>query len=138
MAESCIPGINTDTFESIFEEQLVMPSQQHSANITNEVKSNVFFVEERIFNFGTLVPSKVPEGIIEKIKIENSNKVVCNVKFDVRKKNPNAIEQFAFEVEPKEVKIPPHEHFYAKLIFKPTIMASYAGLFEAIVDNGEQ
>lgn len=65
------------------------------------VKSNVFFVEERVFNFGTLVPSKVPEGIVEKIKIENSNKVTCNVKFDVRKKTANAIEQFAFEVDPK-------------------------------------
>lgn len=78
-----------------------MPSQQHSTNVTNLVKSNVFFVEERIFNFGTLVPSKVPDGIVEKIKIENSNKVMCTVKFDVRKKNPNAVEQFAFEVEPK-------------------------------------
>ena len=98
VGESCIPGINTDKFESIFEEQLVMPSQQHSTNITTLVKSNVFFVEERIFNFGTLVPSKVPDGIVEKIKIENSNKVMCTVKFDVRKKNPNAVEQFAFEV----------------------------------------
>ncbi len=46
-----------------------MPSQHHSTNVTSLVKSNVFFVEERIFNFGTLVPSKVPEGIVEKIKI---------------------------------------------------------------------
>jgi hydrocephalus-inducing protein len=133
VAESCIPGINTRSFESIFEEQLVLPSQHHSTNVTNVVKSNVFFVEERVFNFGTLVPSKVPEGIVEKIKIENSNKVTCNVKFDVRKKTPNAIEQFAFEVDPKEIKIPPHEYHYVKIIFKPTIMASYAGVFEAIV-----
>jgi hydrocephalus-inducing protein len=33
VAESCIPGINTDRFDSIFEEQLVLPSQQHSANV---------------------------------------------------------------------------------------------------------
>ena len=45
VAESCIPGINTEGFESIFEEQLVLPSQQHTGNITNLVKSNVFFVE---------------------------------------------------------------------------------------------
>lgn len=32
----------------------------------------------------------------------------------------------------------PHEHQYVKLIFNPTIMASYAGVFSAIVDNGEQ
>ena len=63
---------------------------------------------------------------------------MCNVKFDVRKKNPNAVEQFAFEVEPKEIKIPAHEHEYINITFKPSIMASYAGLFEAIVENGEQ
>lgn len=44
VAESCIPGINTQNFESIFEEQLVLPSQQHSTNVTSLVKSNVFFV----------------------------------------------------------------------------------------------
>jgi len=66
-----------------------------------EVKSNVFFIEERIFNFGTLVPSKEPQGIIERIKIENTNKIPCNVKFSVAKKTQNAIEQFAFDVEPK-------------------------------------
>lgn len=32
----------------------------------------------------------------------------------------------------------PYEHQYVKLIFNPTIMASYAGVFSAIVDNGEQ
>lgn len=58
VAESCIPGINTDRFESIFEEQLVLASQQHSSSVMKEVKSNVFFVEERTLNFGTLVPSK--------------------------------------------------------------------------------
>ena len=39
---------------------------------------------------------------------------------------------------PKEIKIPPHEHEYINITFKPTIMASYAGLFEAVVENGDQ
>lgn len=73
-----------------------------------EVKSNVFFVEERVFNFGTLVPSKEPQGIVERIKIENTNKIPCNVKFVVSKRTQNVIEQFAFDVEPKEARIPPH------------------------------
>lgn len=102
------------------------------------VKSNVFYVDQRLFNFGNLVPSKNPEGLVEKIKIENNNKVPCTVKLETKKKTPNAIEQFAFDVQPKEIKIPPHEHQYVKLIFNPTIMASYAGMFSAIVDNGEQ
>lgn len=55
------------------------------------VKSNMFFVDERIFGFGTLVPSKNPEGVVEKIKIINSNKVPCTVKLEAKKKSPNAI-----------------------------------------------
>lgn len=98
----------------------------------------MFFVDERIFGFGTLVPSKNPEGVVEKIKIINSNKVPCTVKLEAKKKSPNAIQQFAFDVQPKEVKIAPHEHQYVKLIFNPTIMATYAGVFSAIVDNGQQ
>lgn len=100
--------------------------------------SNIFAVEEKIFFFKTLVPSSVPEGITEKIKIINGNKVGCTVNLDVRKRNNNQMEQFAFEIEPKSVKIGAHEHTYVKILFKPTIMATYAGMFEAIVDQGEQ
>ena len=102
------------------------------------INSNVFAIEEKTFFFGTLVPSKVPDGIIEKFKIINQNKIACNVKFDVRKKSEKATEIFAFEVQPKTAKIAPHEHCYVKVAFKPTIMAQYAGMFEAIVENGEQ
>ena len=35
------------------------------------------------------------------------------------------------------MKIPPHEYTYAKIAFKPTIMTNYAGIFEALVENGE-
>ena len=35
------------------------------------INSNVFAIEEKTFFFGTLVPSKVPDGIIEKFKIIN-------------------------------------------------------------------
>ena len=138
VAESCIPGINVDNFESIFEEQVVIPSQNSGSNISEMISSNVFFVEEKIFYFGTLVPSKHPEGVTEKLKITNSNKVPCAVKLDVRKKNPGSLEQFAFELSTKQVKIPAHDHCYINIIFKPTIMASYSGIFEAIVENGDQ
>lgn len=80
VSESCIPGINTENFESIFEEQLVLQNQTQSGQIESLIKSNVFLVDERVFNFGTLVPSKNPDGIVEKIKIENNNKVPCTVK----------------------------------------------------------
>jgi hydrocephalus-inducing protein len=32
----------------------------------------------------------------------------------------------------------PHEYTYVKVSFKPQIMAQYAGVFEAVVENGEQ
>lgn len=115
-----------------------MASQQSGANISNMINSNVFYVQEKVFHFGTLVPSKIPDGIVEKFKIQNNNKVPCTVKFDVRKKTPTSVEQFAFEVQPKQIKIPPHEHCYAHVTFKPTIMAMYSGMFEAIVENGDQ
>jgi|JI6StandDraft_1071083.scaffolds.fasta_scaffold04855_11 hydrocephalus-inducing protein len=115
-----------------------MASQQSGASTANMINSNVFYVEEKVFHFGTLVPSKIPDGIVEKFKIQNNNKVPCTVKFDARKKTPTSVEQFAFEVEPKQVKIPPHEHCYVNVTFKPTIMAMYSGMFEAVVENGEQ
>jgi hydrocephalus-inducing protein len=137
VAESCIPGIAAEAYESIFEEQIVVASLSSGQNIANLINSNVFSIEEKTFFFGTLVPSKAPEGTLEKFKIINPNKIPCTVKFDVRKRSNNAKEEFAFEVATKSVKIPPHEHTYVKVLFKPTIMASYAGLFEAIVENGE-
>lgn len=137
VGESCIPGIDCENFENIFEEQVVMPSLNGSANVAQMIKSNVFYYEEKCFYFGTLVPSKSPDGICEKFKIINPNKIPCNVKFDVRKRNPTSNENFAFEIATKSKLIHPHEHIYVNVAFKPTIMAQYAGIFEAIVENGE-
>jgi hydrocephalus-inducing protein len=54
--------------------------------MTSMINSNVFAVEEKTFLFGTLFPSKNPDGIIEKFKITNFNKIPCTVKFDVKKR----------------------------------------------------
>jgi len=88
-----------------------------------KINSTVFFYEEKTFFFGTLVPSQHPNGICEKFKIINPSKIPCTVKFDVRKRNPNSNENFAFEIGKKEEKIHPHESTYIKVYFKPTIMA---------------
>jgi len=55
--------------------------------MTSMINSNVFAVEEKTFLFGTLFPSKNPDGIIEKFKITNFNKIPCTVKFDVKKRS---------------------------------------------------
>ena len=75
-----------------------MASQQSGASTANMINSNVFYVEEKVFHFGPLVPSKIPDGIVDKFKIQSNNKVTCTVKFDARKKTPTSVEQFAFEV----------------------------------------
>lgn len=41
-----------------------MQNQAQSGQIESMIKSNVFLVDERVFNFGTLVPSKNPEGVV--------------------------------------------------------------------------
>ncbi|CAD8206755.1 unnamed protein product [Paramecium octaurelia] len=136
LSESCIPGISTTSYESIFEEQVVLQSQVN--NLSNLINSNVFFIEEKVFSFGTLVPSKVPDGVVERFKLTNPNKIPCSVKLDARRRQNYPNDNFAFEVFPKQVKIAPHESVYIKVAFKPTIMAQYYGIFEAIVENGEQ
>ena len=92
IAESCVPGINCENFEQIFEEQIVVQSLSTGATIAPMINSTVFAIEEKTFFFGTLVPSKFPDGVIEKFKISNPNKITCNVKLDVRKRSQNQAE----------------------------------------------
>jgi len=47
------------------------------------LNSNVFSVEEKTFYFGTIIPAEHPEGIIERFKIYNNNKIPCKVDFKV-------------------------------------------------------
>ena len=63
------------------------------------ITSPVFASEEKIFDFGTLIPTKVPEGTVEKFKIMNPNKIPCIVNFKVLKTDSKT-EGFAFEVSP--------------------------------------
>ena len=142
VAESCIPGIVTENYEAIFEEQIVIPSMAAYQKMAERIESRVFSVEEKCFYFGTVVPGtksdKGYEGIREKFKIINNNKIACNVTFEVKqKKNQSSNELFAFTVEPKEIKINPHTYEYVRVTFNPQIMASYAGVFEATVKEGE-
>lgn len=61
----------------------------------------MFFIEEKMFSFGTLVPSKVPDGVVERFKLTNPNKIPCSVKLDVRRRANYPNDNFAFEVLPK-------------------------------------
>ena len=136
-AESCIPGINTEDLESIFEEQTVIPSLDPSVNTQTVITSSLYAIQERVFWFGTLIASKVPEGAVEKFKISNPNKVPATVKFSVKPRTQSKSEGCEFEVSPESVRIPPHENAYVKVSFKPVNMMSYGGIFEAIVESGD-
>ena len=146
LAESCIPSINNSGFEAVFEEQIVVPSLTSAGkNIQDVVSSNVFVADERCFYFGTIIPSKHPEGVKERFKIINNGKVPSELKFQVKKKTSGATpaaaaadkEVFPFKMTPESAKIPPYEHIYVTVTFTPTIMASYSAQFEAIVTNSD-
>jgi hydrocephalus-inducing protein len=133
-AESCVPSLEISNFRAIFEEQVVTQSLLATGvNLQSVVTSNIFSVDDNTFYFGSVVPTKNPDGITERIKIINTGKVFASVKFDVVKKNA----LFAFDIAPKQAKINPHEFIYVKLQFKPDIMAQYEGAFTAIIENGD-
>ena len=137
LGEACVPGINTNNFNSIFEEQMVVPSLNSTGlNIQDVVNANVFSTEEKTFFFGQLIPSKYPEGTQERFKLSNSGKVPANVSCSVKPRN-NSGELFNFTVIPEKLTINPNEFAYFKVKFKPDIMAKYSGVFEAIVENGD-
>ena len=137
LGEACVPGIDTNNFNSIFEEQMVVPSLNSTGlNIQDVVNANVFATEENTFFFGQLIPSKFPEGTQERFKLSNSGKVPANVRCEVRPR-VNSGELFNFEVTPAKMVINPNEFAYFKVRFKPDIMAKYSGVFEAIVENGD-
>ena len=134
--ESCIPGVNTYDFDMIFEEQTVIPSLAltHSQKTLN---SKVFAQEENVFLFGTQVSSKTHEGVPERFKIMNCSKVPANVIFSVKPRTSSKSEGFGFEVSPAKVHILPHGYEYVKVVFKPTDMIAYGGIFEAVVEGGD-
>ena len=136
-AESCIPGINTEDLDAVFEEQTVIPSLDPSVNTQSVITSSLYAIQEKVFWFGTLIASKVPEGVVEKFKIMNPNKIPCTVNFSVNPRTQSKNEGFAFEVSPESVKIPPHENAYVKVSFRPDNMMPYGGIFEANVENGD-
>jgi hydrocephalus-inducing protein len=77
------------------------------------------------------------DGIKERFKIMNPNKIPCTVKFTVKPRSNSKSEGFAFTVKPDILTIEPHKHKYVTVEFIPTSMMSYGGLFEATVENGE-
>ena len=139
-AESCIPGIDTKDFVNIFEEQAV-----HRTMTLAELglPTNIFAEDEKLFCFGSHM---VGRDVSERYKLSNPCKVPCKVLLNVQPRAakpsggkgdpPPAAGELPFDVEPKEVVIPPHEHRYITCFFKPTAMQTYNATLEAAVDLG--
>eukprot|EP00755_Sulcionema_specki_P012495 Sspe_Gene.8383::Locus_2861_Transcript_1_1_Confidence_1.000_Length_14125::g.8383::m.8383/K17570/HYDIN; hydrocephalus-inducing protein len=135
-AESCVPGIlaDLDSPESdlIFEEQQIVNRldafrKQHS----------VFAREDKVFSFGSIITR---QRVQEQFRISNPNKVLCTVTVGIKKRGD--AENAAFEAHwavpgnPSTLDIPPHEHRYVLVSFRPSELRSYFAMFEAVVKDG--
>ena len=137
VAESCIPGIETQDFDSIFEEQTVLPSINPDMNKQTVITSGIYGVMEKVFWFGTIIASKNPNGVNERFKLINNNKIPCTVNINVKPRTNSKSEGFAFSTSSTgPIKIYPGESQYVTVTFTPTNIMPYSGLFEAIVDGG--
>ena len=136
VAESCIPGIETQDYDAIFEEQTVLPSISPDLNKQNIITSGIFGAEEKVFWFGTIIASKNPNGVSERFKLINNNKIPCIVKVAVNPRTASKSEGFAFTAQYKDpLKIYPGESEYVTVTFNPTSVMPYSGLFEATVEG---
>jgi hypothetical protein len=128
-------SLNQD-FDQIFEEQTVIPSLDPAVNTQTIISSSIYSIQEKLFWFGTLIASKNPEGCKERFKIINPNKIPCTIKFTVKPRTQSKSEGFAFDVSPDGLTIDPHKHKYVTVGFYPTAMMQYSGIFEGIVEHG--
>ncbi|KAJ3184326.1 hypothetical protein HK101_009853, partial [Irineochytrium annulatum] len=132
IGESCVPGINTSDFASIFEEQTVCKRLE-----LFNTQANVYAEEDRVFYFGAYLAGQQAQV---RYKISNPFKVPCDVAIATRPRSRTKSDaaDFAFDIEPKKLTIPSHEHRYVTVSFHPTSIQSYAGIFEAVVENVDQ
>lgn len=91
MAESCIPGIFTKDYKMIFEEQTNLKNLQMVEDNVDIMNYSTFFEDENTFDFGTLIVSKSVNGLQERIKIVNSNKIPCKVNLKIINNDKEAV-----------------------------------------------
>ncbi|KAI8803400.1 hypothetical protein BJ742DRAFT_498091 [Cladochytrium replicatum] len=129
IGESCLPGINTLEFASIFEEHMMCKRLELFTTQTN-----IYAEEERVFYFGAFLAGN---QVSARFKISNPFKVTCDVLINTKPRTrvKSDLVDFAFDVEPKRLVIPSHEHRYVVVSFHPMSIQSYAGVFEATVEN---
>ena len=147
--ESCIPGIETQDVQSIFEEHLVIAAMDHFAPVDFETSAQSptfnYSIADREFNFGPVVASlDASEADVDSmhkavanLKITNPTKVPCSVSHSLKaRQTEEASSESAITLSPSEVYIPAHEHRYVTLAFNPKSIGTFLSTFEAVVDKG--
>ncbi|KAK2958778.1 putative hydrocephalus-inducing like protein [Blattamonas nauphoetae] len=157
-AECCMPGLDVNNVQSIFEEQSIVPKADSSTTEGGFHNTNVYALDERSFYYGPLIVGKTSS---QRFKLTNPNKIPCDVSMFVVSKQigvepaqtqakpqagkpaPAAAQssqqestylETGFEVEPKRTTIPPHGTQIVTCTFIPTEMRHYQATFKAIVD----
>ncbi|KAL4085786.1 hypothetical protein PRIC1_014796 [Phytophthora ramorum] len=155
VGESCYPGINTTDYENIFEEQTVvrslgvesvMPTPMlRNGSFPGSILAVTFAEKEKVFSFGPLIAAANWKGTVERFKISNPMKVSCTVQFSIvsgpssspgtpRTDESEEASQ-AFTIQPAVWEIPPLEHRFVSVYFRPTTIALFHATFRAKVDE---
>ena len=124
--------------DSIFEEQAVVANLQpvgvgveeddDGTGTYDESRTSMYAEQQGTFSFGAVVPSQAGKlGVAERFKITNPNKIKALVKFDVlmRGGGGSGGGEAAYQVQPTSLELPPHEHRYVTVYFKPVEMRMY-------------
>ena len=109
----------------------------------DESRTSMYAEQQGTFSFGAVVPSQAGKlGVAERFKITNPNKIKALVKFDVLMRGGENSENgeggggAAYQVQPTSLELPPHEHRYVTVYFKPVEMRMYNARFSANVEDG--
>ncbi len=137
MGEGCSPGIITNDFSAIFEEQTVVKRLDPG----QPVLTNTFTIEEpgRTFHFAPVLANSKGKPPSERFRVANPFKVPCNVTIKVEAKggSEDAKEgpQPAFSVTPAALHIPAHEHRFVTVKFTPQGLSTCRAVFTAEVER---
>lgn len=109
------------------------PSSSGSTGLFSRTRAG-FSVQDRVFSFGTVIPTQHPRGVVERFRISNPTKIPITVRFEL--KNDDGSAQPAFAISPSVAEIPMHESRYVDVRFTPTAIRKYTAVFSAEVDGG--
>ncbi|KAH9493176.1 hypothetical protein Btru_021958, partial [Bulinus truncatus] len=136
VAETCIPGINSDDIGSIFEEHRICKNLtiwQH-LNCGNQEVGGVYGEEEKKFVFNNVIVGRTAKA---RFKISNNNKVPCDIAFTLKPINTRLTPKTSdvFDLEPSRIQIANHSFTYVTISFTPPSMQSFSAMFEASIEG---